>query len=252
MLGTAGYDAAPDASGTEQVGWDAPLPGPRALLTGQSIFLQRPQDVQEQFPGSAHRRSACGPAAALPILVRGEPIAALVVWDAEPVGLDPVAAGAADRAGCPGRAGAGPGPGVRGAGHRGDHACRSRCSRPRLPAGRDAALAARYIPGRAAGCGVGGDWYDCVEVGDHRVALVVGDVMGKGLHAAAVMGQMRTTLRSLTGDRPLTGGGAGRAGPGHAATWTADEIATVAYILLDLDTVRRPRRPRRVTCLRCW
>jgi serine phosphatase RsbU (regulator of sigma subunit)/anti-sigma regulatory factor (Ser/Thr protein kinase) len=44
---------------------------------------------------------------------------------------------------------------------------------------------------------VGGDWYDAVDLGAGRTALVIGDVMGRGIHAAAVMGQLRTAVRTL-------------------------------------------------------
>jgi serine phosphatase RsbU (regulator of sigma subunit)/anti-sigma regulatory factor (Ser/Thr protein kinase) len=54
--------------------------------------------------------------------------------------------------------------------------------------------AARYLPG-ARGTQVGGDWYDLLEVGG-KVVLVVGDVMGRGVQAAAMMGQLRATLRA--------------------------------------------------------
>jgi GAF domain-containing protein len=57
------------------------------------------------------------------------------------------------------------------------------------------ALAWRYFPG-AEGTNVGGDWYDVVPVGRDRVALIIGDVMGRGLQAAAVMGQLRATARA--------------------------------------------------------
>lgn len=43
---------------------------------------------------------------------------------------------------------------------------------------------------------VGGDWYDVVPRGAGRTALVIGDVMGRGVHAAAVMGQLRTAVRA--------------------------------------------------------
>ncbi len=56
-------------------------------------------------------------------------------------------------------------------------------------------VAARYQPG-ARDVEVGGDWYDVVPLGAHRTALVMGDVMGRGVHAAAVMGQMRTAVRA--------------------------------------------------------
>ena len=54
----------------------------------------------------------------------------------------------------------------------------------------------RYIPG-AAGVDVGGDWYDIISVGKGRAALVIGDVMGRGVRAAATMGQLRTAIRAF-------------------------------------------------------
>ena len=44
---------------------------------------------------------------------------------------------------------------------------------------------------------VGGDWYDAFFLDADRVAVVVGDVVGRGLHAAAVMGQLRSAVRAL-------------------------------------------------------
>ncbi len=43
---------------------------------------------------------------------------------------------------------------------------------------------------------VGGDWYDVIPLGGGRTALVMGDVMGRGVHAAAVMGQLRAAVRA--------------------------------------------------------
>jgi GAF domain-containing protein/anti-sigma regulatory factor (Ser/Thr protein kinase) len=63
-----------------------------------------------------------------------------------------------------------------------------------LPAGPGFRAAARYLPG-ASGTQVGGDWYDVIEVGEDLV-LVVGDVMGRGVKAAAVMGQLQATVRA--------------------------------------------------------
>jgi anti-anti-sigma factor len=65
------------------------------------------------------------------------------------------------------------------------------------------ALAAHYLPG-AEGTQAGGDWYDVVELDDARVAIAVGDVVGQGPAAAAVMGQLRSALSAalLQGCRP--------------------------------------------------
>ncbi len=56
-------------------------------------------------------------------------------------------------------------------------------------------VAVRYLPGVGEG-EAGGDWYDVIAIGAGRTALVVGDVMGRGLSAAAVMGQLRAALRA--------------------------------------------------------
>ncbi|MFE7795140.1 SpoIIE family protein phosphatase [Streptomyces sp. NPDC057460] len=55
----------------------------------------------------------------------------------------------------------------------------------------------RYLPA-AAHAGAGGDWFDVLPLSGARVALVVGDVTGHGLHAAAVMGRLRTAVYTLT------------------------------------------------------
>jgi PAS domain S-box-containing protein len=51
---------------------------------------------------------------------------------------------------------------------------------------------------------IGGDWYDVLRVGDHRIGIIVGDCVGRGLAAAAVMGQLRASARALllTGAEP--------------------------------------------------
>ncbi|WP_018637850.1 SpoIIE family protein phosphatase [Parafrankia elaeagni] len=61
-------------------------------------------------------------------------------------------------------------------------------------------VAWRYLPG-SAGALVGGDWYDVLHLDGGRAALVIGDVMGHGLHAAATMGQIRAAARAYAGER---------------------------------------------------
>ncbi|MFI7500166.1 SpoIIE family protein phosphatase [Streptomyces sp. NPDC049687] len=54
----------------------------------------------------------------------------------------------------------------------------------------------RYLPAGAR-AGVGGDWFDVIPLSGARVALVVGDVVGHGIHASATMGRLRTAVRTL-------------------------------------------------------
>jgi PAS domain S-box-containing protein len=63
---------------------------------------------------------------------------------------------------------------------------------PTLPGLR---IAARYEPG-GSGVHVGGDWYDAIPLDDGRVGLAMGDVVGHGLGAAALMGQLRYAARA--------------------------------------------------------
>ncbi|MET8508425.1 SpoIIE family protein phosphatase [Streptomyces sp. NPDC004787] len=56
-------------------------------------------------------------------------------------------------------------------------------------------VAYRYLPATA---GVGGDWFDVIPLPGARVALVVGDVVGHGLHAAATMGRLRTAVANFS------------------------------------------------------
>lgn len=67
------------------------------------------------------------------------------------------------------------------------------------------AVATRYNPG-TEGTEAGGDWFDVLDLADGRVALVVGDVVGRGPSAAAVMGQLRSALAAnlVNGQPPAT------------------------------------------------
>ncbi|WP_345034159.1 SpoIIE family protein phosphatase [Streptomyces sannanensis] len=56
-------------------------------------------------------------------------------------------------------------------------------------------IAHRYLPAQA---GVGGDWFDVIPLPGTRVALVVGDIVGHGLHAAATMGRLRTAVHNFS------------------------------------------------------
>jgi serine phosphatase RsbU (regulator of sigma subunit) len=73
----------------------------------------------------------------------------------------------------------------------------------RLPALECGEARVRYLPG-GVDMEVGGDWYDVLALPGGRVGLVIGDVMGRGITAAVVMGQLRSGLRAyaLEGGRP--------------------------------------------------
>jgi PAS domain S-box-containing protein len=66
----------------------------------------------------------------------------------------------------------------------------------RLPEQSAVEVATRYLPA-GSHAGVGGDWFDVIPLSGARVALVVGDVVGHGLHASATMGRLRTAVRTL-------------------------------------------------------
>ena len=104
----------------------------------------------------------------------------------------------------------------------------------RLPPIDGLEMAARYLPG-ARGAAVGGDWYDVLERPDGRVALVVGDVVGHGLRAAASMGQLRNAFRAY---------GMVEASPAEVVarinrlvmSGVEQVMATVLYLVLDRET----------------
>ncbi|MCX4658256.1 SpoIIE family protein phosphatase [Streptomyces uncialis] len=83
-----------------------------------------------------------------------------------------------------------------------EHAMAVTLQRSLLPHGlpEQSALAAafRYLPAQAGLGGVGGDWFDIIPLPGGRVALVVGDVVGHGLHAAATMGRLRTAVHNFS------------------------------------------------------
>jgi PAS domain S-box-containing protein len=106
----------------------------------------------------------------------------------------------------------------------------------RLPLLPGVKIAARYLPG---GADVGGDWYDAIPLSDGRVGLAMGDVVGHGLGAASLMGQLRHAARAYALE-------------GHPPTAVLDrldrlvrslegaQMATLLYVVADADlrTVR--------------
>src|SRR5262249_47723504 len=96
------------------------------------------------------------------------------------------------------------------------------------------AIAAHYIPGTET-ADVGGDWYDVFRLPNNRIALSVGDVVGRGLTAAAMMGQIRQTIRAMA----LAGYAPSRvlweAGAVLKLTHEREGMATAIFGILDPD-----------------
>ncbi|ROQ33318.1 histidine kinase-like protein [Streptomyces sp. PanSC19] len=95
----------------------------------------------------------------------------------------------------------------------------------------DLRIAATYQPG-VADAAVGGDWYDVITLGAGRTALVIGDVMGRGVRAAAVMGQLRTAVRAYA-RLDLPPHEVLQLLDGLAAEIDASQIATCVYAIHD-------------------
>jgi anti-anti-sigma factor len=106
----------------------------------------------------------------------------------------------------------------------------------RLPDIPGVALAGRYLPG-SAGLEVGGDWYDVFVLPGGRVALTIGDVVGRGLGAATAMGQLRTALRAYALDGSSPAAVLERLS-GLVRELDVAQMATLVYAVLDPETRR--------------
>lgn len=97
----------------------------------------------------------------------------------------------------------------------------------RLPEIPGVRAAARYLPGAAEA--IGGDWYDMFVLPGGKVGLVMGDVAGRGVPVASLMGQLRTSLRAYAVDGYPPADVVARLNdliePGH--------MATLVYLMLD-------------------
>lgn len=92
--------------------------------------------------------------------------------------------------------------------------------------------ASRYLPA-IQGAGVGGDWFDLIALGAGRVGALIGDVMGRGLEAATVMGQLRSAANALArtgmGPRQLM------EALDQVAQDIPDQLTTCCYLVIDPD-----------------
>jgi len=105
----------------------------------------------------------------------------------------------------------------------------------RLPTVPGIVLEARYLP-VTRNMEIGGDWYDAFRLPDGKLAVAAGDVMGKGLTAAAGMGRVRNALRALALTDPRPAAVLAGLDRLFIATELDEQVTTVAYLVVDPET----------------
>jgi PAS domain S-box-containing protein len=101
----------------------------------------------------------------------------------------------------------------------------------RLPEVPGVRLAARFLPG-GVGVDVGGDWYDVFKIDSERIGLAIGDVAGRGVQAAALMGQLRNALRAYAHEAHPPAVALERLN-GLAANLGRPVMATLVYLIFE-------------------
>ncbi|MER5202640.1 SpoIIE family protein phosphatase [Streptomyces sp. NPDC002825] len=214
------------------VALDAHVPGVETLTTGRPLFFESMEQLGVAYPDlplDAHS----GARAFLPLIASGRPVGSCILGFDTPRGFSPeertvltalagLIAQALERA------------------QRYDtesavaRGLQDALLPHRLPVREGVDTVGRYLPG-TQGMDVGGDWYDVIETGQGRLALVIGDVQGHGVAAAATMGQLRSAVRAfaLGGHRPQD---VMRGTNRLLIDLDPGQFASCCYVLLDPDT----------------
>jgi PAS domain S-box-containing protein len=240
VVNADGLPSVPDSDGG-RLTLQSPSVITRSIASRRPVLVEDPDDLRRQFEGeleidpaaviaSSDERSWVG----LPLITAGAPLGALrfafgrprKITEEERVFLEALAGQcglAVERAGLYER----------------EHTTAETLQRSllpdQLPSVPGLVLTASYRP-VARNMEIGGDWYDAFRLADQRLAVAVGDVMGKGLTAAAGMGRVRNALRALalTDGRPAAVlGGLDRL---FSATEEEEQVTTVAYLVIDPET----------------
>lgn len=161
--------------------------------TGNAVWVEGAAGVEERAPDIAALAPGCRGVVALPFLVGGEVVGVLAL-----AGMEETRFSAEDRQFQLAVAGQGAQALERARLVAQEHEIAVELQRALLPTSSPggASTGAVYRPAEEH-LAIGGDWYDAIELPDGRVLLVVGDVVGHGVRAAAVMGQMRTAIAAL-------------------------------------------------------
>ena len=208
---------------------DAPLPAATALRTGEAVWLESREERDRDFPALRGFEASTVSMCAVPLSVAGQVLGALrfsfderKLFDEDERGF--VLALAAQTAQTLQRT----------ALYQAERRAAVDLQRALLPAeiprvpGWD--VATHYSP--AGDQEAGGDFYDLLEVAGGRYVAVVGDVMGRGLDAAASMAQVRSTIRAYAVEDPDPVSVFHRVDAFFA--WTRiEQLATMVYLLID-------------------
>lgn len=208
---------------------DAPLPAATALRTGEAIWIESPDERDERFPMMAAFEASSAAMCAVPLFVGDRLLGALrfsfatvKLFDEEErafvLALAALTAQTLQRTEL----------------YESERQATLKLQRALLPQlvsgvpGWD--VAAHYSP--AGGQEAGGDFYDVIPLPDGRLAAVVGDVMGRGLEAAAAMAQVRSTIRAYAIDNPNPAVVFSRV-DGFFQALELDQLVTAVYLLVD-------------------
>ena len=213
---------------------DTNYPAAAVVRGGHAIYVTSPEEYRRRFPESWSMVEPFGRSswAYLPLVVSGTTIGAWMAAFRDRVDFTPdersvLATVARMLAQALSRAQS----------HESERALSHGIQRTMLPTREPAidgmAVAARYVP-TGGGLQVGGDWYDVIDLPSGRTALVIGDVQGHDVRAAAIMGQLRIALRAYAAE-------------GH----TPDAVLSRASRFLHglADGGADPDDPRFATCL---
>ncbi len=237
-LRTVNPTGLPDTPGSPagEMPLDLPSVMTSAILARRPLLIESPDALRKHFEGEASvdmflqhtdERSWVG----LPLLASGAPLGALRfsftrprrVADEERVFLEALAgqcALALERASMFER----------------EHTTAETLQRSllpdRLPTVPGIILEASYLP-VTRNMEIGGDWYDAFRLPDGKLAVAAGDVMGKGLTAAAGMGRVRNALRALALTDPRPAAVLAGLDRLFIATELEEQVTTVAYLVLD-------------------
>jgi len=241
-LRTVTHGDMPDNPGGPPSG-DIPLDTPSvmtaAILARRPLLIESPDSLRRQFEGTADvelflRHTDERAWVGLPLIAAGAPLGALrfsftrprQITEEERVFLEALAgqcALAMERASLFER----------------EHTTAETLQRSllpdRLPTVPGIILEASYLP-VTRNMEIGGDWYDAFRLPDGKLAVAAGDVMGKGLTAAAGMGRVRNALRALALTDPRPAAVLAGLDRLFVATELEEQVTTVAYLVVDPET----------------